>query len=447
LPDSFQNNTSKKNFIYHYIQFLLIKENYSKINPMNKENTYHLIVIGSGAAGMMSAIIAAKNGHRVLLLEKLPALGSKLKATGGGRCNLTNTLDNETFISHFGRNGKFMRDALEIFDYQALKKFFKTLGVESHSPDGFRIFPITHKSDTILKALEKELHHLGVEILCNAPVDTLYHDNHKITGVSVKQKIYHAPHVILATGGLGYPSLGAEGDGYHLVAPLGHKTTPLYPAMIPLITKEKWGANCRADTIPKVTIRINLPKAKKLKATGDLIFTKEGIRGPVVLDFAREITPLLEKYQEVPLLLNLTQGKNEEALRQHLKKVATNHPQDTLDTQLQTLLPKALSLALCQQVAINPEKPYHKLSGIERDNLIKILAWTPLTVIGHDGFKKAMITRGGISLKEIHPKTMQSKIIKGLYFCGEVVDLDGPCGGYNLQWSFASGYVAGMLRD
>jgi predicted Rossmann fold flavoprotein len=424
----------------------LIKENYSKINPMNKENNYHLIVVGSGAAGMMSAITAAKNGHTVLLLEKLPTLGSKLKATGGGRCNLTNTLDNETFISHFGRNGKFMRDALATFDYQALKKFFKTLGVESHSPDGFRVFPITHNSDTILQALEKELRHLGVKILCNAPVNKLYHDNHHITGVSVHQKRYHASYLILATGGLGYPSLGAEGDGYHLVAPLGHKTTPLYPAMMPLITKEKWGANCRADTIPKVTIHINLPKTKKLKATGDLIFTKEGIRGPVVLDFAREITPLLEKYQEVPLLLNLTQGKNEETLHQHLKKLAIKQPQDSLLIHLQTLLPKTLCLALCQQVDIDPEIPYSKLRGIERERLIKILAWTPLTVVGHDGFKKAMITRGGISLKEINPKTMQSKIIKGLYFCGEVVDLDGPCGGYNLQWSFASGYLAGLLK-
>lgn len=414
---------------------------------MNKENSYDLIVIGSGAAGMIGAIVAARRGQKVLLLEKLSKLGAKLKATGGGRCNLTNTLDNETFMSRFGRHGRFMTPALNALDHTKLRSFFSGIGVESHSPDGFRIFPITHNSATILQALEQELAHQKVDILCSHPVTALYHDNNIITGVAVEQKRFFAPHVIVATGGLGYPMLGAEGDGYKLASALGHTTTPLFPAMMPLITKEKWGANCRADTIPKVTLRVDLPKAKKLRAFGDLIFTKEGIRGPVVLDFAREVTPLIEKYTEVPLLINLTKGMNEEEIRQHLKKEATQNPHAPLITHLQTLLPKALSTELCNLCNIDAEKTYAALSGIQRDKLIKILTWTPLTVIGHDGFKMAMITRGGISLKEINPDTMESKLIQGLYFCGEVMDLDGPCGGYNLQWSFASGYLAGHLSQ
>ncbi len=414
---------------------------------MDTKNNYDLIVIGSGGAGMISAIVAARNGHSVLLLEKLPKLGSKLKATGGGRCNLTNTLDNETFMSRFGRNGRFMTEALSLLDHRALRKFFAQIGVESHSPDGFRVFPVTHNANTILTALEEELRRLDVQIQTKSPVDQLYHDRQHITAVGVGEKRYEAKNVIVATGGLGYPSLGAEGDGYNLAQHAGHKTTALFPAMMPLITKEKWGAHCRADTISKVSLRVDLPKAKKLKAQGDLIFTKEGIRGPVVLDFAREVTPLLDKYSEVPLLINLTKGMNEEEIRIHLKKQAQQYPDHTIQMQVMSLLPKELSKQLCLQCDINPESTYAKLTGQARDKLIKILAWTPLTVTGHDGFKMAMITRGGISLKEINPVTMESRLIKGLYFCGEVMDLDGPCGGYNLQWSFASGYLAGYLGD
>ncbi len=427
------------------MEFLIIKVNYSKINPMNKELNYHLIVVGSGAAGMMAAIRASREGKSVLLLEKLSKLGAKLKATGGGRCNLTNTLPNEEFMAHFGKNGRFMTPALSAFDQEKLRAFFKEIGVESHAPDGFRVFPVTHNANTILTALEKEMQHLGVTIQTNSPVDALdYHDK-QIKGVRIKDKSYSADHVIIATGGLGYPMLGAEGDGYNLASQVGHKTTPLFPAMMPLQTKESWGANCRADTIAKVTLRVDLPKAKKLKAEGDLIFTKSGIRGPVVLDFAREITPLLEKYTEVPLLLNLTKGKNEEQIHQHLKTQAIKNPHLSILAHVKTLLPQALAYELCLLSGVNPEQTYAKLTGNSKDALIKILAWTPLTVNGHDGFKMAMITRGGISLKEINPNTMQSKYIQGLYFCGEVVDLDGPCGGYNLQWSFASGYLAGSL--
>ncbi|MEJ2373667.1 MAG: aminoacetone oxidase family FAD-binding enzyme, partial [Sulfurimonas sp.] len=211
----------------------------------------------------------------------------------------------------------------------------------------------------------------------------------------------------------------------------------------PLKTKERWQESCRANTIAKVELRVDLKKYKKLRAKGDLIFTKDGIRGPVVLDFAREVTPILKKYDEVPILLNLTKGKNEEQIRAHLKKTFLDSPDKTIVELVHTLLPLPLSSELCKLAEIDTTLTYRKIDGMKRDKLIQLLAWTPLTVIGHDGFKMAMITRGGISLKEIDPKTMQSKLIKGLYFCGEIMDLDGPCGGYNLQWSFASGYLAG----
>ena len=408
--------------------------------------TYDLIVIGSGAAGMMAGITAARERKSVLLLEKLSKIGAKLKATGGGRCNLTNTLSNEDFMARFGRDGRFMSPALEALDHKALMAFFKDIGVESHAPDGYRVFPVTHSSSTIINAMEQEMHHLDVEVLCSQKVVTLEHDGIKVTGVHTETDTFQGNAVIIASGGMGYPVLGAEGDGYPMAQSVGHKVTDLYPAMMPLKVKEKWVENCRADTIAKVNMHVNIKKYKKLSAKGDLIFTKGGIRGPVVLDFSREITPLLSKFDEVPILANLTKGLNEEQIREHFKKEQTRDPHRNTLQILQTLLPGSVSLELCKLAEVDPALTLGKQVGASRDRLIQLLAWTPLTINGHDGFKMAMITRGGIHLKEINPYTMQSKKLNGLYFCGEVMNLDGPCGGYNLQWSFASGFLAGKLR-
>lgn len=406
---------------------------------------YDLIVVGSGAAGMIAAITSARQGKNVLLLEKLSKLGAKLKATGGGRCNLTNTLDNTTFMSRFGREGRFMTTALEQFDHKALMQFFADLGVETHIPDGFRVFPTTHDATSILNALIDELKNLNVTILTNQRAESLEVVGEEIRSVSTQDATYRAKNIILATGGLGYPVLGAEGDGQKMVSALGHKISDLHPAMMPLRVKEPWVASCRADTIAKAQLHVDIKKYKKLKATGDLIFTKNGIRGPVVLDFSREITPLLAKFDEVPLLANFVKGKNEEQIREHLKKAQVNNPEFNTLSLISTLLPSALAQELCNLVEIDSSLMFKQLSGTQRAELIKIIHATPLTVNGHDGFKLAMITRGGVSLKEIEPLSMQSKKIKGLYFCGEVMNLDGPCGGYNLQWSFASGHLAGKL--
>jgi len=409
--------------------------------------TYQLIVIGSGAAGMMSAITAARGGKSVLLLEKLSKIGAKLKATGGGRCNLTNTLSNEDFMARFGRDGRFMTPALEMLDHKDLMSFFLDLGVESHAPDGYRVFPITHSSSTIINAMAVEMQHLGIEVQCSQKVTTLEHDGVKVTGVHTQTDTFYADAVVIASGGMGYPVLGTEGDGYPMAKSVGHKVTDLFPAMMPLKVKEKWVENCRADTIAKVAMQVDIKKYKKLTAKGDLIFTKGGIRGPVVLDFSREITPLLTKFEEVPVLANFTKGMNEEQIRVHFKNELGKNPhRDTL-LLMQTLLPKSVSIELCKLSGVDYTLGWNKLSGQARDKLIRLLVWTPLTINGHDGFKMAMITRGGISLKEIDPYTMQSKKLKKLYFCGEVMNIDGPCGGYNLQWSFASGHLAGKLYE
>lgn len=410
-----------------------------------KTNNYDVIVIGSGGAGMIASITAKKQGKKVLLLEKLPALGAKLKATGGGKCNLTNTLSSEEFMNSFGKNGRFMTTAINMLNRDSLREFFLNIGVQTDTKDGFRIFPVTHNSSTIIKALEKELHTLGVDIECNQSVKKLLINENRISGVQTQDTIFNAPNVIVATGGLGYPVLGANGDGYEFAKELGHKITDLYPAMLPVYTKETWVANCTADTIAKAIVKIDLKKAKKLKAIGDLIFTSKGLRGPVILDFSREITPLLEKYDEVPLLINMVKGRNEDEVLQVIKKHASSNPDSNVLDNAAILVPLSVAKELCKIVNADITLKFKEQNGEVRNNLIKILTNTPLTVIDSVGFKKAMITRGGVTLKEIDPTTMRSKLVEGLYFCGEVMDLDGPCGGFNLQWSFSSGNLAGHL--
>ena len=201
-------------------------------------NSYDAIVIGAGASGLISAIVAAKNNNKVLLLEKLPKLGQKLKASGGGRCNLTNTLTNDDFMSHFGKNGRFMQDALKLFDSSQLIEFFKDIGVETHAPDGFRVFPNTHNSQTIIEALSKQITLLNIDIKYSQKVEQLLTLNDAISGVKTQSDVFYTSNAIIATGGLGYPTLGSTGDGYDLAKQLNHKVTQLHPAMMPLKTKE-----------------------------------------------------------------------------------------------------------------------------------------------------------------------------------------------------------------
>jgi len=409
---------------------------------------YDLIVVGSGAAGLTGAIKAAREGKKVLLLEKLSQIATKLKATGGGRCNLSNTLDNTSFMQSFGKNGRFMTTAINKMNHEDLRDFFTSLNLETHIPDGFRIFPVTHSSTTVINALTNELKQLNVEILCDQKVEKIICNNHTVTSIKTQNNTYNTKNILLATGGMGYPKMGATGDGFPIVESLGHKVTKLYPAMMPLSTKESWQGNCRADTISKVTIKVNIPnnnKLKKLTAVGDLIFTSTGLRGPVILDFAREITPFLDTYDEVPILVNLTHGMNEDEIIKKLKDLSAKHIQNNIVELLSFIIPPSLAVQFCILCDIKKDIHYKQIKGESKNKLIRFLAWTPFTINGHDGFNKAMITRGGISLKEIDPNTMQSKLIKGLYFAGEIVDIDGPCGGYNLQWSFSSGSLAGEL--
>ena len=409
------------------------------------EEIYDLIVVGAGPAGIFASISAAKNNKKVLLIEKMPQIALKLKATGGGKCNLTNTLSKDEFIEKFGKSGRFIKDALENFSKDDLIELFASIGVDTIARDGFRIFPINHSSTIILEALTKELERLKIETKTSIKIENIEKID-ELFFVNTVTGTFKSKNLVLSTGGLGYPTLGATGDGYKFATDFGHKVTQTHPAMMPLFTKEKNFASCKADTIAKAVLKVNIPKYKNLKLIGDLIFTAQGLRGPVILDFAREITPILASYDEVPLLINFFKGKNEEEIYKHLKDEILKNPTNTILQNLETLLASSVASEILNMCEISFDLRFKQIEGFKREKLIKTLAWTPFTIVGHDGFKQAMITRGGVSLKEIDSKTMQSRLVEGLYFCGELVDIDGPCGGYNLQWSFSSGFLAGKLK-
>lgn len=392
----------------------------------------------------MAAIAAAREGAAVTVFDQLDRIAAKVRASGGGRCNLANTLSTPEFIRRFGRNGKFMLPALQKYDQQWLRGFFAEIGVETQACDGFRVFPVGHDAEIVVNAFNSELKKFRVSVLTRHRVEKLLTEENKICGLQVGGKDFAAEKVIVATGGKGYPVLGGSDLGYQLAAEVGHKIEPVFPAMLPLKCRETWVSNCRADTIGKAIISINLPTCKKLQAQGDLIFTRDGIRGPVVLDFAREITPLLEKFSEVPILLNLVGGLNEEQVRQRIMARVSAFSQESVLMTLSSFLPQPLALELCRIAGADFNQRFKQLSGPIRENLIKTLVATPLTINGHEGFAQAMVTRGGVCLKEVNPQNLESRLVKGLFFCGEILDLDGPCGGFNLQWAFSSGFLAGL---
>ena len=330
-----------------------------------KNRVFDVIVIGGGAAGIMASISAAKENKSVLLLEKLSKIAAKLKATGGGKCNLTNTLSSDEFMAKFGKNGRFLTYAIDAFNANDLRDFFANIGVETIARDGFRVFPIEHSSSIILKALDDELENQGVIVECNVNIKEIKKD--KIFTIFSEEKTYFAKNIIIATGGLGYPTLGATGDGYDFAKEFGHEITSLHPAMMPLFTKEKNFASCKADTIAKAILKVDLPKYKKLKLTGDLIFTKEGIRGPVVLDFARELTPILASHNEVPLLISFLKGMNEEQIYTHLKNEISKNPTNTILQNLNTLLALSVATEICNICQINPDEKFKNIDGIKRE--------------------------------------------------------------------------------
>jgi predicted Rossmann fold flavoprotein len=408
--------------------------------------SYDLITIGAGPCGIMTNIMAARSGLNCLLLERNSGIGAKLKASGGGRCNLANTLSIKEFIARYGKDGRFMHSTLNKFYNKELLELLSSLDVPCHALDGFRYFPTTHSSETVITGLENELERLKIDIRLNHRVKKVEKSEslekninlEKVTQGWLVDNKFLAQNLLIATGGISFKALGTDGDGLNFAKALGHSITPLYPAMLPVHTKEAWVANCRENTLGKAVLTINLKGHRNKSISGDIIFTKTGLRGPAVLDLSREITPLLAQQKEVPLLLNVVHGYNQQELTEHINGLKPDLNLARPFEVFKKFMAKDLCTELCLQLGINPNKPYGQLSKQDRTNLIQLATKLPLTAIGTDGFDTAMVTRGGICLKEVNPLTLESKLHKSLYFGGEILDLDGPCGGFNLQWAFSS---------
>ena len=405
---------------------------------------HDVVIVGAGPAGLIAAITAARAGASVLVLEGGPVPGRKLLASGGGRCNVTNTLPLAEFMERFGRFGRFMEPALARLGSADLREFLQQLGVATHAPDGFHVFPIDHRARSVLDGLVAELHRLQVELRNDCQVTDIDVDSGGARGVRTSHGSMPARRVILACGGCGYPSLGGSDAGCRLAAACGHRIAPLHPGMVPLLTKEDWPGRCTADTVPRATLRIRRPGKERIEGRGDLIFTPGGLAGPVVLDLAREITPLLAADGELTLELELTVRAQSEWVAD-LADAHRAAPQAEVAAWLQVEGKVAPSLAavVCAQADVDPRWPLAQLGRKQSARLADKLARLHLTVVGDAGWDQAMVMRGGVSLRDVRPETLESRQVRNLFLAGEMLDLDGPCGGFNLQWAFASGHLAG----
>lgn len=395
----------------------------------------------------MAAIAAGRAGAQVTLLERLPRPGLKLLVTGGGRCNLTNTLPAEEFMRRCGRQGRFMAPALSGLDQQGLCRFFAQAGVPTHAVDGLHVFPRVESAQTVLDALLRQAQAAGVTLRCGAAVTALQVGAGQ-AGTTVclgSGDAVAADAVVLAAGGQSYPQLGADGGGFALAAALGHVIVPPVPALVPLLTREDWPRSCRGVTLPRVRVRIDAPREREPGREGELLFTHRGLSGPAILDISGAVAARLATGGEpVPIRVEL---RPEVPAVAWTAKITTWRAEagrkllrTVLDAEFPASLAGALAAAACDG---NREVPVCQLSRQQQEKLLDLLTAAPLTVTGTEGYAKAMVTRGGVSLKEIDPESLGSRRVAGLFLAGEVVDLDGPCGGFNLQWAFASGWLAG----
>jgi predicted Rossmann fold flavoprotein len=403
-----------------------------------------VIVIGAGAAGMMAAGQAALQGAKVLLLEKMEVPGKKIAISGKGRCNLTNVANITEFIRHYPGNGRFLQGALREFDNISLRSFFAELGVETKVERGGRVFPVSDDARIIITALEKFLRKAGVEIRCSTAVEEILLEQGKVKGVRLAGgEILAAGAVIVCTGGASYPATGSTGDGYKMAARVGHHVTPLRPALVPLRTAETWVRDVQGLALRNVEASLWIAGKKQASEFGEMLFTHFGVSGPIILTLSRSAGEALARGQEVRLEINLKPALSPEQLDLRLQRDFQACSNKQFKNSLNDLLPKSLIPVIIRLSGISPEQVMHQITREERKKLGRLLQKLPLTVTALLPLAAAIVTAGGVEVKEINPKTMASKIAPGLYWAGEVVDVDGVTGGYNLQAAFAMGYRAG----
>lgn len=411
-----------------------------------------VVVIGGGPAGMMSAITSAENGNKVILIEKMQSLGRKLLITGKGRCNITSSLSMDEFIKNTPGNGMFLYSVYKNYTNTDIIDFLKRQGLEVKEERGNRIFPITDKSQDVLKCFTKRLKELNVEILLNQKVNEIIVKDGSVAGVKLQDKIINADKIIVATGGKSYPLTGSTGDGYKMVEKLGHTVTKIKPSLVPLETFEK--DTCKEmQGLSLRNVEIKLKDIEKNKIIyedfGEMLFTHFGVSGPTILSSSahlvryKNIDELL-KNKKIKLSIDLKPALSEEKLDERILRDFNEIKNKQFKNSLDKLLPQKLINIIIERSGINPQKQVNEIKKEERRNLVKLLKNFEVTIKGFRPIDEAIITSGGINIKEINPKTMESKIVNGLYFAGEIIDVDSYTGGFNLQIAYSTGYTAGI---
>lgn len=405
-----------------------------------------VVVIGGGAAGLMAAVIAGREGAKVTLLEKMNYVGKKMGITGKGRCNITNACDMSDFIKNTPGNGKFLYGAYERFTNEDLLQLLHDAGLETKVERGGRVFPASDSALDVRNTFMKLMKHYGVDVHLEEPVKKLVVDDGVVTGVVTDKETYHADAVVIATGGKSYPATGSTGDGYILAAQVGHKITDIRPSLVPIVTEESWVKDLMGLSLRNVELSVVAKNKVQAKMFGEMMFTHFGITGPIVLSLSHTVGKLMRKKNigTIGLDINLKPALSPETLDKRLQKDFDLYSKKQLINGMKDLLPSRLIPLIIELAGIDPQKPINQISKEERQQIGYMLQHMPLTVKGLRPVEEAIVTAGGISLKEFNPKTMESKLVKGLYGAGEVLDIDAFTGGYNLQAAFSTGYVAAM---
>ena len=412
----------------------------------------NVIVIGGGPAGMMAAITAAEYGNNVTIIEKNSDFGKKLLITGKGRCNITSSLYMSEFIKNTPGNGQFLYSAFQNYTNTDIIDFLKNQGLEVKEERGNRIFPVTDKSIDVLNCFKSKINELKIKKLFNTRVQKILVQNGEVLGVRTEKEIIQTDKIILATGGKSYPLTGSTGDGYLIAKNIGHKVTEIRPSLVPLVIYEK--NECKEMqglSLRNVGIKIIDESKNKLiyEDFGEMIFTHFGISGPTILSGSahlvryKEIDNLM-KEQKIKLQIDLKPALTEEQLDERILRDFKEFKNKQFKHALDKLLPQKMIPIVIEKTKINEEKRVNEITKEERSNLVQLLKKFELTIKDFRPVEEAIITSGGINIKEINPKTMESKLVKGLYFAGEIIDVDSYTGGFNLQIAYSTGYTAGM---
>ncbi|MDR0268555.1 MAG: NAD(P)/FAD-dependent oxidoreductase [Paenibacillus sp.] len=411
---------------------------------------YDVIVIGGGSAGLMACIAAAKNGASVLLLDKGGKLGRKLGISGGGRCNVTNAKETEDLIAHIPGNGRFLYSAFQHFNNRDIMDFFEGLGITLKEEDNGRMFPVSDKAVSVVNTLVGEVRRLGVDIKTNTPVAEVLYTKEHASGVKFASgEICRASAVIIATGGKSVPHTGSTGDGYPWAEAAGHTITELYPTEVPIVSRESWIASKELQglSLRDVELSVWTPKGKKLIGhRGDMIFTHFGLSGPIALRCSQFIRQVKRKFKvnEVEMVIDLFPDMPPHEVDRMLRDKLAADPKKAIKNVLKAFVPDRLLPLLMNRAELDGDSTFAHLPKQQWSAFVDVLKKFVIPVQGTKSIEEAFVTGGGVNLKEINPKTMESKLMPGLFFCGEILDIHGYTGGYNITAAFSTGYTAGM---